>query len=129
MQDAFVSETGYAIGSWLTVGYQVPGTVSTAGALAGGTVSATTNFEFAEGGQFDAVKGTAEIGGTATETWTAKNLGKLNSCTSGVNWGLQITLDEAKGAIWKTKALTNDCQPLTPQFSNLGSATYSGSGS
>lgn len=124
MQDAFVSETGYAIGSWLTIGYQVPGTVSTAGTLVGGTVSATTNFEFKEGGTFDNVKGTAEIGTTATETWTAKNLGKLNSCTSGVNWGLQITLDQAKGAIWKTKTLLPDCQPLTPQFSNLGSGLY-----
>ena len=117
LQDAYVAEQGNAIGNFVTIGYTVPGTAN-----ADKTEGSTTNFTFAQVGTYTDGSITDA---SAEEVWTATNKATLNDCTGAANWGLQVTVSTSDGATWKTKALSDDCKALTPNFDKVGNGgTY-----
>ena len=117
LQDAYVAEQGNAIGNFVTIGYTVPGTAN-----AEKTEGSTTNFTFAQVGSYTDGSITDA---SAQEVWTATNKATLNDCTGAANWGLQVTVSTSDGATWKTKALSDDCKALTPNFDKVGNGgTY-----
>ena len=124
LQEAFISETNTAIGSWKAVGYSAPGT-TTATAITGGGEANTGAFEYHEPkSNYSSDRGSAELAaGTYVEVWQAENKADLNDCTAAINWGLQVAVGSAGGS-WKTKALSGNCVAVTPQFGALGTGTY-----
>jgi len=122
LQEAFISETNTAIGSWKAIGYTAPGT-TTASAITGGGAANTATFNYTEPATgFSADRGSLEI--TSAEiVWRAANKADLNDCTAAANWELSVMVGSA-GGTWTTKALTGQCVAVTPQFAALGTGTY-----
>jgi len=115
LQDAYVAETGAYIGSFIKIGYEVPGKKSE-------TLGETTNFKYEEVGTY--VDGTAALGTSATLVWQATNLLKLNDCAgSAANWQLNVTGGSSGQYTWGTHQGTS-CDALTPNFKNLGTTTF-----
>lgn len=112
LQDAYVAEAGTAIGSWTTIGYNMP---------------QSNNFEYKDE---LTTSGTVAITGlTQTLAWSAKNNAKLNDCQADKNWQLSVAeasaADASKGSpITYTAeylaANANNCKALTPNFENIG---------
>ena len=121
LQDAYVSEKGDSVGSWMAIGYQMYN---------------NTNFEYLEDGTAVGDKGYNESGTSAgivtgkTAAWAAKNKASLNDCaipTSGGNWTLDVKQNGSTGGslVYKTTMGTN-CETLTPSFSKLNTDNSSG---
>ena len=124
LQEAFLSETNTAIGSWMAVGYNAPGSVKTAGSIAGGVETETGTFVYTESkSDYSTDRGSAVVT-ASTSVWKAKAKADLNDCAKDTyHWELQVQPGTA-GGTWKTKALTGQCVAVTPQFGALGTGTF-----
>lgn len=120
LQDAYISEVGYAMGNWAKIGYQAPG-----------NAGSTTNFNYKE-----AIAAAAWTGGTVTLPtssgtaqlgWAGLNKANLNDCTGDgatVNWAVAVKAGTNGGtAQYATFVNTaNKCDALTANFDALGTS-------
>ncbi|MCQ2122863.1 MAG: hypothetical protein MJZ25_01630 [Fibrobacter sp.] len=114
LQQAYVSEA-VAIGNWQIIGYKGPGEQSSS------IASATTNFEYSDGGSYSA-KSTAELGETAVKGFAVKNKTKLNDCDSAAdNWKVEVKkAGSSEGDAEFTATVATVCNDLTPNFDKIG---------
>lgn len=114
LQQAYISEA-VKVGDWGIIGYKGPGE---ADATTPKLKSATTNFEYSDGGSYTESK--AELGETAIKGWSAKNLAKLNDCAIAAdNWKVEVKKAEGSEGDAEFTATTN-CTDLTPNFDKIG---------
>lgn len=120
LQDAFVSETGNAYGSWNIIGYTAPGQ-TTKGTNAAATGS-TNNFSYAQAGSYDESKETATLSDTGVGVWVATSKGALNNCRMSSTWTIEISQPSGSTAAKYEGAYSDstNCKALTPQFANIG---------
>lgn len=84
LQDAYAAEKD-TLGTWYSIGYTAPGTVSQ-GTASTAASSKSTNFSYEE-----------TVG--ATETWTASNNSKLNDCAANTKaWTVKTTKNTGNDA-------------------------------
>lgn len=115
MQDAYVAEQGNAIGNFEIIGYVVPGGKS------GQTTGSTTNFDYAQEGEYSDDDSVVLPSGLAV--WSASSKANLNECKAGKNWILNVTIDAGSdGATWESDALEDGCKALTPNFDKVAKA-------
>ncbi len=114
LQDAYAAEKD-TLGTWYSIGYTAPGTVSQ-GTASTAASSKSTNFSYTE-----------TVG--ETETWQASNNSKLNDCAANTNaWTVTTTKneeDDAKtlGALKHVaKVSGTGCDVLTPTFEQIGNS-------
>lgn len=114
LQQAYISEA-VKVGDWGIIGYKGPGE---ADATTPKLKSATTNFEYSDGGSYTDSK--AELGETAIKGWSAKNLAKLNDCAIAAdNWKVEVKKATGSEGDAEFTATTN-CTDLTPNFDKIG---------
>ena len=120
LQDAYISEVGYAMGNWAKIGYQAPG-----------NAGSTTNFNYKEATAAAAwTGGTVTLpasSGTAQLGWAGLNKANLNDCTGDgatVNWAVAVKAGTNGGtAQYATFVNTaNKCDALTANFDALGTS-------
>ena len=117
LQDAYVAESGTKVGTWTTIGYNMP---------------ASKNFTYTGPMEADA---TLE-GLSATIGWQAQNNAKLNDCNKNSAWTIKVAeagnSDATKGSpiayTAEVPTATADdgngaCGSLTPNFTTLSSGT------
>ena len=125
LQEAYMSEAN-AYGTWVLIGYTGPGTIDAKGGSSESPVSYTNNFSFTG----------ASIADTTSESvvgWAAWNIVALNDCgvtgskgtttTDGAQWTVTTRKMDgvSDGAYFNTSVNDDDCEPLTPTFSKIGS--------
>lgn len=120
LQDAFISEVGYAMGNWTKIGYQAPG-----------NAGSTTNFNYTEASGADSwddnTVALPAASGSHQGGWYAANKANLNDCTgngSTNNWAIGVKAGSNGGtAQYGTYVnTTNKCDALTANFDALGTA-------
>ena len=118
LQDAYAAEKD-TLGTWYSIGYTAPGTVSQ-GTASTAASSKSTNFSYTE-----------TVG--TTETWTASNNSKLNDCKADSKaWTVTTTKNSATdaatlGALKHVAAVSGTgCDVLTPTFVQIGYFTTTG---
>ena len=110
LQDAYFSEKN-KFGGWDLIGYVAPGGSK-------GASSESNNFEYNAGAV--ATNSIEETGDKIG--WKAKNLAKLNDCTSGYNWDITLgSISDATTVSSYTANVTGtECKALTPTFDQIG---------
>jgi len=120
VQLAYVNEKD-STGSWDVIGYQAPGTKSSA------WLSATTTFTYADG---HSAATTEEISSTAKVGWVAGNNVKLNECakvtaptagSTGSTWTVKYsgTAGDAGSLAFASTVSGAGCEVLTPSFKTI----------
>lgn len=114
LQDAYAAEKD-TLGTWYSIGYTAPGTVSQ-GTASTAASSKSTNFSYKE-----------TVG--ETETWTASNNSKLNDCAADSKaWTVTTTKNTGNdaatlGALKHVAAVSKTgCDVLTPTFEQIGNS-------
>jgi type IV pilus assembly protein PilA len=138
LQDAFATEKGNEVGTWVAIGYKAPGSSTNSGTLTTGeAASETNNFTYTE----PTVAGASAEGGVLLsagieDAWTASNKTKLNDCASSSVWSLSVSAATTgsgggdDGEVKYTPDSDDGCTELTPSFSTIaGSPAAAGGGS
>ena len=110
LQDAYFSEKN-KFGGWDLIGYVAPGGSK-------GASSESNNFEYNAGA---VATNSIEDAGNKIG-WKAKNLAKLNDCSSGYNWDITLgSISDATTVSSYTANVTGTaCKALTPTFDQIG---------
>lgn len=116
LQEAYFSESNH-VGNWTIIGYTAPGSGTA-------TTGSTTNFDYEQGGSYDAAN-TIATNPSGTEVWTATAKANLNDCGAGDTWGVQVSVsDDSKVTFATGMSDETNCLTLTPNFKNIGTGTY-----
>ena len=122
LQQAYVTETS-RLGNFMAIGYTPPGDLDTAGGVAKGEQSATTNFKYSSQ---KSLTGLSDQNDSSVAGWVAQNKVKLNDCEKDKKWTSKFALAEMKVTEVKIdtsnvtgKTAVGECGSLTPQFGYL----------
>jgi len=121
LQDAYISEVGYAMGNWTKIGYQAPG-----------NAGSTTNFNYQQASAAaswtdNTIALPVSNSTTGQVGWAALNKANLNDCTgngSTVNWAVAVKAGDNGGTAQYMTYIntTNKCDALTANFDALGTS-------
>lgn len=113
LQDAYIAEVGIAIGSWKTIGYNMP---------------SSSNFDYYDGSTkgINATASTVSLTAGLAPAWQAINVATLNDCAANSKWQLDVSQNGSTGgsATYEAKitgGAGGDCEMLTPNFKALDS--------
>lgn len=124
LQEAYMSESN-AYGTWVLIGYTGPGEITEKGGTSKSPNSYTGNFAYTG----DAIADTTT---EAITGWAAWNIVALNDCgvsgsketttTDGAPWTVdnRAISGVSDGTYFHTAVNDDDCEPLTPTFSKIG---------
>lgn len=111
LEQAYISEAGVVLGNYKIIGYSTPG-----------QADKTTNFDYTEASK-SWKDNTVALTGSVTNAWQAASLVKLNDCTTGSVWHIDVapsTTNAGEATFTAVLPTDTNCQPLTPSFDKIG---------